>query len=447
MWFGTNGGGLCKVDNSTNQFGFVKNNRLNSEMPNEPVWTIYKDRSDLLWVGVKGNQNIFYSRDEKSYSKLKIPNLTGSNIRSRKEGVKAMLQDSDGTLWISNNNSLFEAQKTDQGIDFEPIKIKSDIGLGMERLTQISTLYQTLDGIFWIGTQQKGIRKSKEAGNPKNQSFESYLRNERITTFLEDSQGRFWVGTYNGLQLFNPINNEFTSYSKKKDELGSLSSDIVICIFEDKKGSLWVGTPNGLNLAIFDENNTLSFRYFQENQGLPNNYIQTILGDDHGNLWIGTNKGISRFNIEDNSFNNFDVNDGLQSNSFSEGAGFKDKDGKLYFGGINGLNIFHPDSIQDKSLPAVIITGLKISGQQIYPGTAYNDRFVLNKAIEYTDEITLTHRENIFSLEFNTLDFHSSSRYSYRFMLEGIDEDWLSTTLQKNVTYSNLKAGNYNFKS
>ena len=101
--------------------------------------------------------------------------------------------------------------------------------------------------------------------------------------------------------------------------------------------------------------------------------------DDYGNLWITTNKGISKYNVTDNSFYNYDVNSGLQSNTFMENVSLKDTKGTLYFGGIYGLNIFHPDSVQTSNMPSAIITGLKISGQEIIPGAIYDGRKIETK--------------------------------------------------------------------
>lgn len=445
LWFGTNGGGLCKVDKNTTQFGLLQNDLSKTALPNEPVWAVLKDKNEYLWVGVKGSQNVFYSTNEKDYSRLNITNLFSQNRRNNKNGIKTMYEDRKGNLWMANNYSLLEILKTEQGVEAFPFNIKEQRGNGVQRISKITVLYQTSDGIFWIGSQQRGLRKSMGPGNPKNQTFTALLNNERITTFLEDKTKRFWVGTYNGLLLYQPDSNDFISYSKEQGNLNSLSSDIIICLYEDTRGNLWVGTPNGLNLAIKGKGNTVSFKSFQEEDGLPNNYIHSIQEDASGNLWISTNKGISRYNISENSFYNFDVNDGLQSNSFMEGASFKGKDGKLYFGGIYGLNIFYPDSIQNNVIPPVVLTGLKISGQEISPGEKYNNRYILEKAIEYNNEIILTHKETVFSIDYTALDFHSSSRYSYRFKMEGLDKDWQAPTSQKNVTYSNLKSGTYEF--
>ena len=445
LWFGTNGGGVCKVDKSAYQFGLLDSEVKNTNLPNEPLWSIYKDKNQYLWVGFKGNDNIYYSKTGNNFTKFKLP-VTSDEDSNRKLGVKAMVEDNQGNFWIASNHGLFDVQKSDIELKFTPKKILNQKTHKHEQLFKTTVLYQSTDGIFWIGTQQDGLKKSINPGNPKSQAFEEYLTNERISDILEDKNGNIWVGTYRGLQLYQPESKMFLRFSKNQEGLNSLSSDIIICLFEDKSGNIWVGTPNGLNLVVNDKNDSFKFKSFQQKDGLPNNYIHSILEDEKENLWIGTNKGISKYNIKENSFYNYDVNDGLKSNSFTENAAIKDDNGKFYFGGIYGLNIFHPDSIRTTNVPPVVLTGLKIAGQEIQPGEKYNNRLVLTEAIEYNQDITLTHKENIFSIDYTALDLQSTSGYSYSIKMEGLDVDWYSANLQKNVTYSNLNAGDYTFK-
>ncbi len=435
LWFGTNGGGLCKIDNKDNKFGGITFNQKNKKSLNEPIWSILKDKDERLWLGIKGSQNLYYSNNDKLFNQIKTPTPI---IENAKGGIKVIYQDLNKKIWIGGNYFLNEVDN--KNLKIKPINVKQKGVHG-----KITTLYQTSDSIFWLGTQQNGLRKSKSAGNPRNQVFDSLLVDYRISAFLQDRGGHIWVGTYSGIQRYQPLTNNFKRYFKNIKKPGSISSDIIICLFEDSKGNIWIGTPNGLNLMIRNKNNPISFKSFQVKDGLPNNYIQAILEDDHGNLWISTNKGISKFNIENETFYNYDVNDGLQSNSFMESSASKGARGNLYFGGIYGLSNFHPDSLKNNQTPSIILTELKIAGDKILPNKKYNDRSILNKAIEYTDEITLLYDENIFSIEYATLDFNSSLN-SFKYKMEGLENEWQASTSKENINYSNLNPGDYVFK-
>lgn len=396
---------------------------------------------------MKGDKSVYYSNSlgDLAFKGVPIPRNFPGYSESRKKGIKTIYQDRESNLWMADNNGLYNVKLTGNIPELVPIRIQNNDSSLDPSLPKVTKLYHSSDSIFWIGTQQRGLRKSNGRGNPLNQSFESFLENDRITAIVEDKLKDIWIGTYRGLVQYRSESKEFKRYPKQQGAKGTLSSNIIICLYKDRKENLWIGTPNGLNLAEIDALGNLSFKTYQVKDGLPNNYIHTILEDDHGNLWLSTNKGISKFIVQELSFYNYDVSDGLQSNSFMENVAFKDKKGKMYFGGINGINAFHPDSIISIKSPKVMITEFRVSGQEVDPNTKFNNRKIIEKSIVYSEDIALKSSENIFSIEFTALDYHSSSRYVYTYMMKGLDEDWSGITSQKSVTYSNLNPGNYEF--
>jgi len=128
----------------------------------------------------------------------------------------------------------------------------------------------------------------------------------------------------------------------------------------------WNGTPNGLNKI---EKTTSEISYYYESDGLPNGNIYGIVPDKKGNFWMTTNKGLSRFNphienIEGSAFKNFDLKDGLQGMEFNQGAYYLGKNGDIFIGGENGLNIFNPENIIDNPhVPPIYITSYKRFGR------------------------------------------------------------------------------------
>lgn len=450
LWVGTNGGGVCKIDESVNEFGLLGNAPGANGLPNEPVWSIQKDKNGVFWVGTKGNDSLHYSLDGRSFAQLKLP----GQAMSAKNGARMLYQSPDETLWLSNNYSLGKIVQTSDGYEVAPVPIRQEGEPVPGRLRQVSRVYETSDGTFWIGRQMDGLLRSNGEGRPEERAYRPYvkdeapgsLQNNRISALLEDRQGRFWIGTYGGLHRYRPEQDDFLHYAKKQDDDRSLSSDIIICLHEDRRGNLWIGTPNGLNMTTPGNGQSLTFECFQVQDGLPNNYIHAILEDESGHLWISTNKGISKFNPGERIFYNYDVRDGLQSNSFMEGAAFVDDQGVFYFGGIYGVNIFHPDSIRnDSKAPPVVLTGLKVFNREVQAGLPLNDHLILERSIEYTSRISLTYSENVFSLDFAALDFRAPSRNAYLYKMEGLEEEWNFASNQRSVTYTNLKPGAYAF--
>ncbi|MBI5472876.1 MAG: hypothetical protein HY961_11075, partial [Ignavibacteriae bacterium] len=180
---------------------------------------------------------------------------------------------------------------------------------------------------------------------------------------------------------------------------------------------------------------TKHFDYFTEQEGLPNNVIYGILPDAHGNLWLSTNKGISRFTPQSKMFRNYDLKDGLQGNEFNQGSHFASKRGELFFGGLNGLNAFFPDNIRDNGyVPPVYLTNFKVFDTPI-PGP------IVRTGI---DPIQLSYAENFFSFELVALNFTSPEKNQYRYMLEGLDKDWIAVnSLRRYASYTNLDPGEY----
>ena len=455
-WIGTNGGGLCKINNNYNHFGLVKGQEgRNQGFPSpNPIWSVLADYDSTLWVGTKGDGFLSYSRDGISFETLPFPEVgiqTASS--SRILGGKVIFQKKDSTLWAGTHHGLFQLVPTNGG----HYQMKRAFNTKAQKIrgVKISSMAETSDGSFWIGTQQSGLNRIMPGGQSGQKVFRHYqasddttaLQNQRISTMLEDQAQRLWVGTYGGLHLYVPEQDHFRPFTKILGDLQSLSSNIILCLYEDHQQRLWIGTPNGLNLAVPDDNNQWHFRSFQEKDGIPSNYIQSILEDKEGKLWVSTNKGITKFDPDREVFYNYDVSDGLQGNSFSEGAASKGQDGQLYFGGIYGLNYFHPDSISNEPAPPpVFITGFRIFNQEVKVGETFSKRVILEKELMQTDKVTLSHRENVFSLEFTALNFRMPHKNTYRYRLLGLEEAWNDVGGQRNVTYTNLRPGTYTFE-
>ncbi len=160
---------------------------------------------------------------------------------------------------------------------------------------------------------------------------------------------------------------------------------------------------------------------------------------------MSTNKGLSRFNPETGEFKNYDISDGLQSNEFNGGAFAKNKNGLMFFGGINGFNVFDPRKIKDNLyVPPVVLTDFQIFNKSVPIRQA--DDSPLKKSITETREIELTYRENSFSFGFAALNYISPEKNRYAYMLEGFNHDWIPLKKRQLVTYTNVPPGEYIFR-
>ena len=178
-----------------------------------------------------------------------------------------------------------------------------------------------------------------------------------------------------------------------------------------------------------------SFTHYGEEDGLPNNVIYGILEDDKGYLWLSTNHGISRFDpTTGRSVRNYTVDDGLQGNEFSPNASARDKAGNLYFGGVNGLTVFHPALISDSPfVPPVVLLSITQDGLPLNGDTVP----------ELLQEITLRWPQRSFEFEYSALSYAQPAKNQYAYMLENFDQDWNQVGNRRDGRYTNLPGGNY----
>jgi len=280
------------------------------------------------------------------------------------------------------------------------------------------------------------------------------------SAILQDQNDQLWVGTYGGgLCLLDPENGSCISYVHDPDDPNTISDNIVFSIFEDPQGRFWIGTNNGLNMFYPA---TGSFRRFGVGEGLANEVIYGILPDDNNCIWLSTNLGICRFNLETFETKNFDMNDGLQSNEFNGGSYHRGPSGRLYFGGVYGMNAFYPESVEPvRQVPEVTLTKLDVLGKEVLIAgveqeDAFEDQagriiefggnFYSSENISYLEEIVLDYRLRFFSVEFAALNNLQTGELSYSYMMENLDTDWNNAGTRNYVSYTNMKAGSYTLR-
>jgi serine phosphatase RsbU (regulator of sigma subunit) len=200
---------------------------------------------------------------------------------------------------------------------------------------------------------------------------------------------------------------------------------------------MWFGTTKGLSTYLWESGN---FKNYDEKDGLANSFVYGIVEDDNGNLWLSTNNGLSRFNPERETFKNYYDKDGLQGNEFNQNAFAKDrKTGNLLFGGLNGFNVFHPDSLKENIYPPPI----SFTGYLRYNTEDEEGKPIIEKGISERDIIYLTYKDNIISLEFAALSYYNNLEKQYKYKLEGFNENWIQLGNNHFVTFTNLSPGDY----
>ncbi len=454
VWLGTYGLGIIHTKTNEKNFHHYRHEPGNPKsLSNVGIRGIYEDNDDILWIG--GYEGL--NRLDRKTGDVRVYRENNIGPEKNIDNVYVIAENptSNGTkLWIGQENLglyLFDKRT-------ERIKRIYKNASNTDSLISpwVYALLSEQDGTLWVGTKD-GVDIVRLDPN-ENPQFRHFIHNvndsksysgSRVNAFLKDSKNILWIATQGGgvntIDLNNP-DTAFVHYVMDEKNPKSISSNQVKCILEDRSGTLWFGTDGG-GLNQFNKE-TQTFQHFTVKDGLPNNVVYGILEDNRGMLWLSTNKGLTRFDPITQVSNTFFIDDGLQSNEFNTGSYLKCKHGELFFGGINGMNTFFPDSIHSNSfIPPVVFTDFKLYNKSISPGESIDGRVILKETISETHEIELTYKENVFSFEFASLDYSSPQKNSYAYILEGFDKTWTSTTgNRRSVTYTNLDAGEYVFR-
>lgn len=429
LWVGTETGGLFKTDLKPAKFGILNNESVPGLLNHTGVMSVLEDQEKRLWIGTLGGGLTRFSSKTGQIIKLTTdthPSVLSGNF------VLSLLEDGE-FIWVGTGSGLSRINKeTLTGKKFKseeanPFTPGSD---------DIRVLFRDSKSRLWVGTNGGGL----SLWNKETETFTRFrqspagLASNTVRSLAESADGSLWVGTGNGLNRFNPEKGTWKTWNSLPNDPASLSDNEIRCLYEDLTGQLWVGTAAGLNRLIPGKN---EFQHFLEKDGLPNGFIYGILPDKQGNLWLSTNFGLSKFNPGRAQFRNYDESDGLQSNEFNGGSWFRGSDGRLYFGGVNGLNFFMPGDVSENPFrPQVILTDFKILNQAVS----------LPVSLTHLKSFTLKPRQTMISFEFAALDFTNPQKNKYKYQLEGFDEDWIESGNRRYVTYTNLDPGEYTFR-
>jgi len=462
IWVGTDDGGVNKINVNAKPF-YTYTEGFGDDFGR--IGPIAQTRDNTLFVGTRDaglfytsfRSNIFKGNPALDFKKIPVDRDKQDAISFRE--IIALFEDSHENLWIGTTvglNLITKENRSDKS--FKIRKYYSD-PKNPRSLSDdnISHIMQDARGTIWVGTINNGLNRLDSVDNKQNLFFTRFLptmgdsssiSHFRIRTIFSDRDGNLWVGTDCGLDRL-VIDKKTGKYSFKticrKKEPGSLSDNSIICINEDQHGNLWIGTTNGLNILSKEEKlkDNPTIKTLGMNDGLPSDFILSILFDDSNQAWITTNGGMVKINSSDNSINVFTQSDGFTGNVFSEESGFKNKDGYLFFGDINGLNIFNPQDIkQINYIPKVRLLAIYTDSPNL--GVRLNP--TEKNSLLNSESVKLKYNQRNFTLEFISLCFITPDKNQYQYMLEGFDKEWISSGTRNFASYTNIPPGKYTFR-
>ncbi|MDR3217503.1 MAG: response regulator [Dysgonamonadaceae bacterium] len=488
IWVGTKTG-LSILNDRNDMHSFTNYLPNQSGLLHNEVNSIIRDNTGLMWLGLLGGGVSVINTSETLFH---ANPLDAVKTRKFTNNVRSMYVDKKGIVWMGigsaglvsydpskNQYTFFEAHP-----DFKQEPIFSSI----YHITQIGNAY-------WFATYGQGVfTYNPDAPSPKLKNI-SYpqLNSSRVFYIREDSNRVIWIGTMEGVNLYNPDTDEITSYRHlglpddgkeyavydivqidrqtmwiatsesgifrlKIDDITSkiwetkrystannkLNNDNILRIFSDSKGTIWIGSEGG-GLSYYDEQKD-AFVCVQQAYNLPGDIVYNIAEDRLHRLWLVTNAGLVLLNNEKTW--QFTITNGLLDNYFNRNAFFQTSIGELYVGGHKGYNYFYPDKLQPAAFVSpVVITDIKIYNKSMEMMDAKLQKKISANAPGYTKKIRLPHNYNNFSIEFAALNYQNPMQSKYVYQLYGYDKDrQLTDVSRRYATYNNLKSGVYTFR-
>lgn len=435
LWVLTNLGGINYMSKQTKRFDYYSPAYL-SGIPGagEVVGPFCESKDNNAWIGTQ-NGLYFFDAATRELTEYIIAG------NKKKYDIRSLLLDGDH-LWVGTyaegirvinlRTGAVKAYTHSRGI---PNTICSN---------DVLSIYKDRKGEIFVGTSW-GLCQY----NPATDNFmtiTSVGSMISIVDIYEDMYNNLWIATSNsGVFSYNTVNWHWKHYQHEREDSTTITSNSVVTLFEDAKGTMWFGT-NGGGLCSFDSKTKTFIDFDPQNTLLPNKVIYSIEQDQTGDLWISSNAGIFKINpITKGNFRQFTINDGLQGNQFMSRSSLKSSDGKLYFGGINGFNVFQPDRFVDNTyIPPVYVTGIRLPYQT--DEQEVKKMLQLGKPFYLADKITLSYQNNSFSIRFVALSFEDPARNRYSYILKGVDKEWIMNSENNTASYTNLPPGEYEFE-
>ncbi len=432
---------------------------------------IYRDLSGTIWVASDFGAIRIAQSDRLFDHYLAGGSEYCSNVQC---SVRGITEDDAGNIYISYYNSIHvldPAQNSVRplfpsndyfnypfGIAYDAGKLYTGNGLSIDLETlRTDTLFRHPpkdlgavtkgpDGDLWFGYQHYLYRYDPERRQLRvhDSAAGPWQPDMGAISYLYFQDRTLWVGTLdNGLYREDLDTGTRIHYHRKKGSPAKLAHPQINAILGDGAGKLYVATGNGLQIL---DTATNAIRTLGEAHQLPNLFINGILSEGDSCLWLSTDYGLCRYSLATDQCLNFFTADGLSSNEFNRISFFQARDGRLYFGGLNGVNAFYPSErylahkAERRTMP------LLLTGFSYLDGRTDSLHQLLIPADEDAFEVELSHLARVFMVEFTLADYRSGNQNLYSYLLKGYDQAWSEEQMEPLVRFNDIPPGNYTLR-
>ncbi len=411
LWVGTSNHGLALVRREAVRF-LAQEDGLSGVN----VYPILEDAAGAVWIGTwDGGLNRFF---EGRFAPLPLRQSLPQYL------ITALHQDRAGRMWIGHYRGIGRLEEG-KFVDLAP-------ELGLENKA-VFTIHEDRGGAFWFGTRE-GLYRYVDGVVTRYTSADGLAGND-VKDILEDPAGNLWIATYGGLSRWHE--GRLSSLTTKD----GLASDYVRTLYQDSAGTLWIGTYDGGLSRLRDGN----FTNYTTADGLFSNGVFRILDDQRGNFWMSSNRGIFRVSrdqleafaagsVHQLTSVSYGKEDGLahtECNGGQQPAGFRTRDGKLWFPTQGGVAVVDPNKVTTNSHPPPVV---------IEDGLLDREPIVLGPTLRIEPG-----RENL-EIRYTGLSLLNPEHVVFRYRMEGLDANWVEAGTRRTANYSHLPPGKYIFR-
>lgn len=455
LWLSSVNNGAYKISFPGHSFDFIYPglfSRPGDAGDNSGVRSIYRTRGGELWVGTRGGE--LFCIDEHTGRILR-------HFSGDIGNVYHIMEDDSGNLWLSTKGA---------GLIKATPDVMAPRGMRMTRYThdagdsrslnsnRVYYTYQDSHRRIWVCTFGGGLNLMEESGgsvgfrNKDNDmtDYPGYDLYINVRSVVEDNDGRLWIGTTDGLMSIDgrfakADDIHFETY--RDDNNVTIADNDIFTLFKDSGGSVWIGTfGGGLHKITGYDGNCRQplFKAYGTATGGAGDVVTSITEDARGYLWICGENSLSSLQPGSDRIVSYDRFAGFPIVHIEDNSSLLAGDGRVLIGCREGIVAFNPTQVLKENSRAysTFITDIKVLNRSL----ADFDPPIYSGSPRFVDTITLSHNQNMFTIEYATLTFTDPERINYTYILDGYEDRWHEAGINRVASYANIPPGTYTFR-
>ena len=469
LWLTSTTNGVYKVNFTPSNFTFFMPDQLSQKHEtgdSQGIRALFQQKNGDLWIGTRNGTLLCIDPKTQTVKPSPVNNIGN---------VYHVMEDHAGNLWFcTKGNGIIKAhpQSLPKGGESQPTSTNSGnhnstlshfvhnpddrYSLNDDRVYYI---FEDSRHRIWACTFGGGLNLIEERNGKtlfinRNNEFKDYPKYElylNVRAITEDADGRLWVGTTDGLMSFSgkfqkPHDIHFEIYREQQDA-GTVDND-VFSLYKDTKGRIWLGMfGGGMNLleGYDEQTHRPLLKNYPFTERLSGGVVSSIIEDHQHHLWLCTENGLASLNpSEETSIRNYDRYAGFPVVNVEDNTIACLHDGRILIACRQGVLAFDPKVVMSESSRQypIYIVDFRVQNRSL------NDfqPAIYNGSVRYAKEIVLEHNQNMFSIEFASLNFTDQNQVSYSYILDGYEDQWHANGLNRIASYANVPPGRYTFR-